>query len=119
MADRKYWGWHLVLNSTGCDNSINDPLQVEKFLSKAVKELDMYPIGGPIVMYVNWPEGRGVSGVQFITTSTITFHGDADGNKVFLDVFSCKEYNVDTVLKLFSKWFSPASMTHQMIYRNA
>jgi S-adenosylmethionine/arginine decarboxylase-like enzyme len=87
MAD-KYWGYHLILDIFGCNENVNTPTVVKLFLEHLVKELRMSPIGPPQVIYVDWDGGRGVTGVQIITTSTITFHGDAKGNKAYIDVFS-------------------------------
>jgi S-adenosylmethionine/arginine decarboxylase-like enzyme len=84
-----------------------------------VVKLDMVALGGPVLYYVDTPEGLGVTGVQIITTSTITFHGDADGNCIYVDVFSCKEYEPKTALDLINVYFSPKSVKKHWIVRNA
>lgn len=119
MDKQKSWGYHLLMDMSGCTENINNPLLVKKFLEELVVALDMKPIGGPTVVYVDWDEGKGVSGVQLITTSTITFHGDDDGKCVYLDVFSCKEYEPDVVFNLVKRYFEPQHIQHKWILRDA
>lgn len=114
-----YWGYHLLVDMAGCNESINNPNSVKAFLHQLVVLLDMHAIGKPIVVYVDTEEGRGVSGVQLITTSTITFHGDANGNCVYLDVFSCKEYSPDVVFSLIVDYFQPKHTQYRWLYRDA
>lgn len=119
MSKSKAWGFHLILDMGGCNDRINDPEVVKEFLVKLVPALDMFPIGKPQVVFVDTDEGKGVSGIQLITTSTITFHGDADGNCVYLDVFSCKEYKPEIVLEMVVGFFAPTTIEQRMVVRNA
>jgi S-adenosylmethionine/arginine decarboxylase-like enzyme len=119
MNQPTYWGYHLMLDMNGCNEHINEPEKVKKFLILLVDRLQMHPLGKPIVVYVDTPEGKGVSAVQIITTSTITFHGDADGNCVYLDVFSCKEYAEKDVIELVNICFEPKAIRKNWLYRHA
>jgi S-adenosylmethionine/arginine decarboxylase-like enzyme len=119
MKEEHHWGWHLLINASGCNKAINDVDKVRAFLRELVGKLDMHPIGAPMIVYVDTEEGEGVSGVQLITTSTLTFHGDVNGMRAFIDVFSCKAYSVTTVLELIDSWFQPEKCTHRFIYRDA
>jgi S-adenosylmethionine/arginine decarboxylase-like enzyme len=119
MNKSAYWGYHLMLDMSGCNEYINEPDRVKKFLTLLVDRLQMHPLGKPIVVYVDTPEGKGVSAVQIITTSTITFHGDADGNCVYLDVFSCKEYREEDVIELVNICFEPKAIRKNWLYRHA
>jgi S-adenosylmethionine/arginine decarboxylase-like enzyme len=113
------WGYHLVLDMGGCSDAINDVQTVGKFLKELVADLDMHALGAPVVVYVDTPEGKGVSAVQIITTSTITFHGDDKGKAVYLDVFSCKHYEPNVVFALVKKYFAPLTMNHRWLIRYA
>ena|SRR5436305_14596949 len=119
MNDEKYWGYHLILDMGDCNEFINDVDVVRQFITELVDKLHMYALGAPIVIYVDTPEGKGVSAVQIITTSTITFHGDDNGKQVFLDVFSCKEYEATTVLTHVKTYFAPKRIRHRLLYRHA
>lgn len=115
----KYWGYHLLLDTYGCNESINSVDTVKEFLKDLVKEIKMKPIGEPMVIYVDDEEGKGVSGIQLITTSTITFHGDDLDKCVYLDVFSCKPYKKQKAIDLFAKYFSPQAMKYRWVHRDA
>ena len=43
--------------------------------------------------------------MQFIETSTITAHFDEQGNRAFIDIFSCKTYNAKKVALFCKKFF--------------
>lgn len=115
----KYWGYHLLLDAAYCDESINDSKKVENFLRELVPAIKMTPMAEPIVVYVDDCNGKGVSGMQLITTSTITFHGDDYNKCVYLDVFSCKPYKKQVVFDLFNKYFKPTKMKYRFVHRNA
>jgi S-adenosylmethionine decarboxylase len=115
----KYWGYHLIIDMGECNESINDVNQVENFIRTLVQTIDMKPIGEPIMVYVDEDGQKGVTGVQIITTSTITFHGDDEGKAVYLDVFSCKEFDMNTVLQLTTQYFNPQRIKHSWIIRDA
>lgn len=113
-----HWGYHLLVDMSGCNDDINDINIVVKFVKELVILLDMKPIGDTIAYYIDDETGKGVTAVQIITTSTITFHGDDIGKCVYLDVFSCKPYDSDSVLTLVDKYFSPTNKKHQFLHRD-
>jgi S-adenosylmethionine/arginine decarboxylase-like enzyme len=115
----EHWGYHLLVDAGGCSEAINNVYEVKSFLRVLVDKLEMFPIGPPMVVYMDTEEGRGVSGVQLITTSTITFHGDAEGNRVFIDVFSCQSYEPRLALTLIEEYFQPKALKHLWVYRDA
>ncbi len=51
------------------------------------------------------PKTCGVSAVQFILTSTIVVHSLTKLRKVYINVFSCKDFDQSEALKLAVKWF--------------
>lgn len=119
MNNEKHWGYHLLLDMGGCNDRINNESVVTRFVMDLVKKIKMKPIGAPMVVYVDDEEGKGVSAVQLITTSTITFHGDAEGNRLFLDVFSCKHYDSIEVIEFTQEWFKPKTTKATFHYRDA
>lgn len=92
---------HLIIDGYGSDSGI---LQDEKFLYDF---LDTYParigmtkISRPLVIrYVgNNPEDWGISGFVFIAESHISVHTFVEPRYVNIDVFSCKDFDVERVL---------------------
>lgn len=118
----KHWGYHLVVDCSDCNHDVDNPKIVSKFLTELVKELKMIAVGKPIVHQFKGErveEGRGTSGVQIITTSSITFHSDDDQWSAYIDVFSCKEFHPKSVLKMIVKHFKPKHMIPLFLYRDA
>ena len=119
-ANDDHWGYHLLMDMSGCNKNIDNPEKVRAFLKELVQELKMKPLGPPVIIKVDDSEnGRGVTGVQVITTSTITFHGDDQKWCVYLDVFSCAAYEPKIVFDTVKKYFAPKQIGHKWIYRDA
>jgi S-adenosylmethionine/arginine decarboxylase-like enzyme len=115
-----HWGYHLILDMSGCNKKIDQPDVVRAFLKELVKKLDMVAVGEPIVKsFDDSHKGRGTSGIQLITTSTITFHSDDERWCVYLDVFSCKTYDPKVVFDAVNKHFEPKEIRHKWLYRDA
>ena len=51
------------------------------------------------------PHLKGTSVVQFIKTSNITIHTLDILRKVFLNLFSCKDFDENIVIQFSEKWF--------------
>ena len=59
----------------------------------------------------------GYSAVQLITTSAISAHFVDQTGAIYLNLFSCKDYNVDTVLDLLYQYFMVSESNHLVIER--
>ena len=63
------------------------------------------------------PHTKGTTAVQFILTSNITVHTlDLLGN-VYINVFSCKDFNDDVALRFSEEWFKGKVVNSQVIER--
>ncbi len=51
------------------------------------------------------PKTCGVSAVQFILTSTIVVHSLTKLGKVYINIFSCKDFDVDAAREFTIEWF--------------
>ena len=51
------------------------------------------------------PHLKGTTAVQFIRTSTITIHTLDLMSNVYLNIFSCKDFNTDVVKDFSQDWF--------------
>ena len=51
------------------------------------------------------PKTSGISAVQFILTSNITIHTLDLLGKVFINIFSCKDFDVDLAANFTENWF--------------
>jgi S-adenosylmethionine decarboxylase len=103
-----------------CNEKIDSVDAIEQFFGDIITELKMKPLSEIMIKEVDsGEEGRGISAVQMITTSSITFHSDDDERSVYLDIFSCKEFDPKQALEFACKTFEPKEHAAQLIYRDA
>jgi S-adenosylmethionine/arginine decarboxylase-like enzyme len=117
----KYWGYHLILDCSGCDSKqINQKTNIENFLVELINEIKMVAHGKPIIeLLLPGESNEGYSVLQMITTSNISAHFVNKTKEAYIDVFSCKEFNPDVVCKVVNKFFSPKNMKVNFVIRNA
>ncbi|CAB4124939.1 SpeD S-adenosylmethionine decarboxylase [uncultured Caudovirales phage] len=113
MDDKMHtWGYHLTLDCAGCDlQAIRDGETIAKFAAALVKNIDMKAYGEPQVVHfaAHDPTKGGYTLVQLIETSNITAHFVDASGEMFLDVFSCKEFEMSDVVDVVNDWFKPQS----------
>jgi S-adenosylmethionine/arginine decarboxylase-like enzyme len=63
------------------------------------------------------PHLKGTSAVQFIATSTIVIHTLENMRKVFVNIFSCNEFDAGTAAGLTEDWFDGNITTYQVVTR--
>jgi S-adenosylmethionine/arginine decarboxylase-like enzyme len=114
-----HWGYHLIVDASGCNKAVDDPDEVANYLKEMVKALKMKAVGDPIICQFTNPRGRGTSGVQIITESSITFHSDDEKWQAYIDVFSCKTFEPKVALDLTMKCFAPKHMGKLWLHRDA
>ena len=117
-----YWGYHLILDCRGCDKSkVKDGSHIAAFVKHLVDAIDMKAYGEPLLEHFanHDPEKGGYSLVQLIETSAITGHFVDLSGDVYLDIFSCKEYSIDTVKEIVTEYFSPEAIKTIYLTRQA
>jgi S-adenosylmethionine/arginine decarboxylase-like enzyme len=115
----KSWGFHLLIDCSEMNEKINSPKAIEEFFDNVIKALKMKKLTEFFYKKVSGEEGRGVSAFQMITTSHISMHFDDNKRSGYLDIFSCKKFDPDIVIKMIDKYFEPKDMASQLIYRDA
>ncbi len=117
-----YWGYHLILDVGGCDkNLMSDRLNVQLWITNLVKDIDMEPIGEPRIEYTAAHDinKAGFTAVQIIVTSSIVAHFiDATG-QIYIDVFSCKKFDIETVKRSVQLFFNAQRMREFYLTRQA
>tara|TARA_Y100000310_G_C20473660_1_gene711329 strand:- start:87 stop:446 length:360 start_codon:yes stop_codon:yes gene_type:complete len=105
MASEKWWGKSLILNLHGCKKSfLKSPKKIKEYIDELIKILGMEKHGETYIDQFGEGNLKGWSALQFIKTSSITVHCDDKWNRVFIDIFSCKDYDINKAVK-FSKEF--------------
>ncbi len=63
------------------------------------------------------PHLKGTSAVQFIKTSTIVIHSLDILKRVYINIFSCKDFDADIAAGYSSKWFEGRIVNKKVIRR--
>ena len=114
------FGPHLILEAYGCSKSkLADLGIVSQALDAYPAKLDMTKIMPPYVFtyHGSVEDDWGVSGIVLIAESHISIHTFPDKEFVTLDIFSCREFDVDAAIEYFSSVFEPESYEKQVLMR--
>jgi S-adenosylmethionine decarboxylase len=117
-----YWGYHFILDCSGCDQEkMKDIKNVDHWIRSLVKDIDMQPIGEPRIEYTaaEFPDKAGFTVVQVIVTSSIVAHFVDGLGQIYLDVFSCKEFDVATVKESMQHYFGYKKAREYFLTRQA
>jgi S-adenosylmethionine/arginine decarboxylase-like enzyme len=112
-----HYGQHLMLTATGCNERLLDCDSINAFIKALVKEIDMVAYGEPLIARFGQGIEIGISAVQLIETSAITLHTNDGCRDLYLDVFSCKEYDPDVVLDVVDAFFDPHLSRFEQVFR--
>lgn len=117
-----YWGYHLILDCAGCDiKRVTNSAILRDFIETLVRDIDMVAYGEPIIEHfaTHDPDKAGYSLVQLIETSSITGHFVDKNGDGYIDIFSCKPYSNDDVIRLVKEFFNPKSIRVTFLTRQA
>ena len=100
------YGKHLMLMISDVENieRLNDEESIKNFLVELVDRIKMRVLVQPAVGYEDGDiTNVGYSGVVILYESHIAVHVYSGLKKVFLDVFSCKDYDEKEVYKFIAE----------------
>jgi len=116
----EHWGYHLVLDGSGCDpESIASAENITAFAKQLVVDIDMVPYGEPQVVSFGSGNKKGYTLVQLIETSNVCAHFVEPDSTAYLDVFSCKKFDIKIAEDVFRKYFEPTKVRVNFITRHA
>jgi len=106
------WGYHLTVDCRACViNKITSAENIYNFSKELVDRIDMVAYGEPQIIMFGSDDKAGFTLVQLIETSNICAHFCNDTGDAYIDVFSCKPFDQDEVMKVISKYFHPSNQT--------
>lgn len=115
-----YWGYHLILNAAKCSPApIRSATAISDFTATLVKRIDMVAYGSPQIVMFGSGNKKGYTLVQLIETSNICAHFVEESDDMYLDVFSCKPFNPETVETVVRESFAPTTMSSKFVLRDA
>jgi len=117
-----YWGYHLILDCKSGDlDKIKSGNNITNFVKALVPGIDMVAYGEPIVEHfaTHIPEAAGYSLMQLIETSSITGHFVDKNGDCYIDIFSCKEFSIETAKLIVQEYFAPEQIRVTYLTRQA
>jgi S-adenosylmethionine decarboxylase len=119
------YGKELILDLHNCDASTFTRKSIKKYFIELSDLIcmnrakltwwDDYNV--PIEERQSEPHLKGTSAVQFIMTSNITIHTLDLLGAVYINLFSCKEFDSNAVEQFSSKWFKGKIVSSHEINR--
>ena len=115
-----YWGYHLVADFGKClPTSIRCSRNILSFSKTLVSEIDMVAYGDPLLKHFGEGNKAGYTLVQLIETSNICAHFVEETDDIYLDVFSCKRFDPETVERVVKQYFAPTTTGKFFLMRQA
>lgn len=119
------YGKELLLDLHGCDVSRFTREDIERYCSELCELIDMErcdlhfwdDVGVPVEERQTNPRTKGTSAVQFILTSTIVIHTLDLMKAVYVNIFSCKNFDTDEAAKFTANWFGSSDWTANVVIR--
>ena len=109
-----------MLDCSGCNSNVSDRDSIYNFNKELIERIDMVQEGEPIIKHLLPGDPKqGFSLMQLITTSNICAHFMDHGGTAYIDIFSCKEFNIEDAKSVVSKYFEPAKMRVMYVIRHA
>jgi len=116
------WGQHLIIDlAGGRREAIQSADVIRRFACELVEAIHMKAYGAPLLAHFaeHSPKAAGWTLVQLIETSSITGHFCDSSGDAYLDVFSCQEFDVQTVIDLVEETFAPEHLQTTVLMRQA
>ena len=113
---------HLVLTAL-VDNPPKLEIVIEDFLTELVRLVDMEIFMPAKAKYCDDKNNSGVTGVVVITTSHASIHiwdnvpGNPYPGMLQMDLYSCKDFVAEDVLKFVEDYFGANIVSYQVIDR--
>jgi S-adenosylmethionine/arginine decarboxylase-like enzyme len=118
----QYWGYHLILDCRGGDlDAVRDRGTILAWVRRLVERIDMRAYGAPVCEHfaTHDPDAAGYSLVQLIETSSITGHFVDRTGDAYIDVFSCKPFDIEAARSTVHESFKPVAVRLTYLTRQA
>jgi S-adenosylmethionine/arginine decarboxylase-like enzyme len=109
-----------MLDISGCNDAIKSYDSIYNFNRDLIKSIDMTAHGDPVIEYLLPGDPKqGFSLMQLITTSNICAHFVEPDGSAYIDIFSCKTFDILVAQSVVQRHFEPKKMRVNYITRNA
>lgn len=125
MVNVNYYGKELILDLHNCDASTFTRRSIKSFFEELCSMIEMERCrlcwwddhGVPLEERQTEPHLKGTTAIQFIQTSNIIIHTLDLMKNVYLNVFSCKDFDADIVREFSERWFKGEICSSHVIDR--
>jgi len=114
------FGPHITIDLKGCPKETLSNYDLHFNYLKSLPELiNMTPITQPYVFPYSGlvPEDRGITGIVIIAESHISIHSFEEKGYSFIDIFSCKDMDVDRAIQITLDMFNPSDYEINIVKR--
>ena len=119
------YGMEVLIDCYGCNAKLFHRKYLRKYFKGLIELLDMQAgelyfwddVGVPKDQRQTKPETKGTSAIQFILTSNITIHCLDILERVYVNIFSCKEFNAYTAKQYTQDFFEAGRVGHKVVMR--
>ena len=120
MSALRTWGKHLILDAAGCSpKRIGSAVVIKNFTNELVRRIDMVAYGDPQIVMFGTGNKKGYTLIQLIETSNIAAHFVEENNTMYLDVFSCKDFDPSIVKEVVREYFDAQRFSSRVFLRQA
>jgi S-adenosylmethionine decarboxylase len=119
-AIREAFGPHLMMDLRECDQEkLSDYNLVFDILNELPEKIGMTKITQPYVFPYSGlvPEDKGITGTVIIAESHISIHTFQEKDYCFVDVFSCKDFDVELAAKCLVEAFNSKDFDKYVVNR--
>lgn len=119
------YGKELIMDLHNCDPTTFNRKSIKQYFIELCSLIDMERSklswwddhGVPTEEQQTEPQLKGTTAVQFILTSNIVIHTLDLLETVYVNIFSCKDFNADTAMNFTEKWFKGKIISSHEIER--
>ena len=119
------YGYELILDLHSCDISTFNRESLDNYFEKLCGAIKMEKceryfwddVGVAEEEQQTSPHTKGTSAVQFILTSTIVIHTLELMAAVYVNIFSCKQYDADLAEEITKNWFGAKECRSHFVER--
>jgi S-adenosylmethionine decarboxylase len=119
------YGKELIIDLHNCDKNTFGRGKIRKYFKELCKMIDMKradlhfwdDYGVPKKYKQTEAHTKGTSAIQFILTSNITIHTLPDLKAAYINIFSCKEFDVEVAVLFTELWFKGEIVQRKVVIR--
>ena len=113
-------GNHLIIDGADVESGLlDDKRLIKNFLKELPSIVDMHTLTRPKVIRAKpkkWDTG-GVTGFIILSESNVSIHTSPQEGKFYLDLFSCKEFDVEKAVGYIKGKFNLKNFSQRLLKR--